>query len=576
MLIIWKNNSWFRAVRDTLNLQAAFPSNASFPVEPEMTQCSYFDMFTAVCEDDVKKIILSSPTKSCLLDPWPTFLVKKYLDILIVPITKIVNLSLSTGEFPERFRTAVVTPLHKKPSLPTDVLGNYRPVSGLSFISKVIERIVAKQLNTHIVDNGLENTYQSAYRAGHSTETALLKLKNDIQINMAENKATAVVLLDLSAAFDTIDQISLINRLTTWFGIRDTALRWFSSYLSDRSQSVKVDESLSKSTKLECGVPQGSVLGPILFSLYTAPLSKIIGTYSNVKHLLYADDTQIYISMTPSNASDSIKDIQGCLASVQSWMSANKLKLNPDKTEFIVFGNKRQQAELAPFFPADILGNGLVPAVTVKNLGVKLDSCLDMSKQVSDTIRACYYHIKDLRRVRRHLTKSVAITLCNALVGSKIDYCNSLYYGITNKQMQRLQGIQNTLCRIVTRTHRFSSVTGPLMSLHWLPVKYRVQFKVCLMTYKVYKNKYPAYLEDCVQPYRSIYNTRHSEPTRHMLTIPHYDYKRHKSFKHLSNSYFYSAPRLWNSLPETCRCASSLSSFRAHLKTYLWTKSYPP
>ena len=91
--------------------------------------------------------------------------------------------------------------------------------------------------------------------------------------------------------------------------------------------------------------------------------------------------------------------------------------------------------------------------------------------------------------------------------------------------MQRLQGIQNTLCRIVTRTHRFSSVTGPLMSLHWLPVKYRVQFKVCLMTYKVYKNKYPAYLEDCVQPYRSIYNTRHSEPTRHMLTIPHYDYK---------------------------------------------------
>ena len=124
-------------------------------------------------------------------------------------------------------------------------------------------------MNTHIVDNGLENTYQSAYRAGHSTETALLKLKNDIQINMAENKATAVVLLDLSAAFDTIDQLSQINRLTTWFGVRDTALRWFSSYLSGRSQSVKVDESLSKSTKLECGVPQGSVLGPILlFPLY--------------------------------------------------------------------------------------------------------------------------------------------------------------------------------------------------------------------------------------------------------------------------------------------------------------------
>ena len=126
-------------------------------------------------------------------------------------------------------------------------------------------------------------------------------------------------------------------------------------------------------------------------------------------------------------------ELYDCVYIVPGTVYLLKLKLNPDKTEFIVFGNKIQQAELAPFFPADILGNG--PAVTVKNLDVKLDSCLDMSKQVSDTIRACYYHIKDLRRVRRHLSKSVTITLCNALVGSKIDYCNSLYYGITNKQM---------------------------------------------------------------------------------------------------------------------------------------------
>ena len=257
-------------------------------------------------------------------------------------------------------------------------------------------------------------------------------------------------------------------------------------------------------------------------------------------------------------------------------MSANKPKLNPDKTEFIVFGNKRQQAELAPFFPADILGNRLVPADTVKNLGVKFDSCLNMSKQVSSIISSCYYHINDLRRIRCHLARSVAITLCNALVGSKIDYCNSLYYGINDKQMQRLQGVQNTLCRIVTQTHRFSSITGPFMSLHWLPVKSRVQFKLSLITCKVYKNKYATYLENYLQPYRSIYNTRRSEPAHHMLSIPHYNYKQHKSFTHLCNSFFYSVPRLWNSLLETCRCASSLGSFRAHLKTYLWTKSFPP
>ena len=118
---------------------------------------------------------------------------------------------------------------------------------------------------------------------------------------------------------------------------------------------------------------------------------------------------------------------------------------------------------------------------------------------------------------------------------------------------------------MTTRTHRFSSITGPLMSLHWLPVKSCVQFKLGLITYiiKGYKNKYPAYLENHVQPYRNIYHTRRNEPAHHMLSIPHYKYKQHKSFRHLSNSFFCYAPRLWNSLPETCRCASSLGLFHA-------------
>ena len=199
-----------------------------------------------------------------------------------------------------------------------------------------------------------------------------------------------------------------------------------------------------------------------------------------------------------------------------------------------------------------------------------------MSKQVSNIISSCYYHIKDLRRIRCHLTRSVAIALCNALVGSRIDYSNSLYYGISDKQMQRLQGVQNTLCRIVTRTHRFSSITGPLMSLHWFLLKTWVQFKLGLIAYKVYKNKSPAYLESCLQSCGGMCNAGRGGPARRELTIPHYNYRQHKSFTHLSNSFFYLAPQLWNSLPETCRCASSLGSLRAHLKTCLWRKSLPP
>ena len=136
--------------------------------------------------------------------------------------------------------------------------------------------------------------------------------------------------------------------------------------------------------------------------------------------------------------------------------------------------------------------------------------------------------------------------------------------------------MQNTLCRIVTKTHRFSSITRPMASLHWLPVKYRIQFKMCLIMFKLRHTGYPAYLRDCDRPYHSTYQTRKSDSSHNFLQTPYYNRKQHNSFKSLSSTFIYSAPRLWNSLPDSCRCASSISTFRSHLKTHLWTKAYPP
>ena len=188
-----------------------------------------FSAFSPVTEDEISKIISNSPTKSCLLDPWPTFLVKECSDILLPSITKLVNCSLSEGLMPDSFKSAIVTPLIKKPSLPTDDLKNYRPVSGLGFLSKLVERVVAKQLLSHIVENHLDNPHQSAYKAGHSTETALLSIKNEIHLSLSKGEPTALVLLDLSAAFDTIDHKTLVDCLKDWFGVAGTALDWFIS-----------------------------------------------------------------------------------------------------------------------------------------------------------------------------------------------------------------------------------------------------------------------------------------------------------------------------------------------------------
>ena len=203
----------------------------------------------------------------------------------------------------------------------------------------------------------MDNSYQSAYKPGHSTETALLSIKNDIHLSLSRGEATALVLLALSAAFDTIDHSTLLSCLLDWFGVDGSVLKWFSSYLTERSQSVKIGSTLSDLQKLLFGMPQGSVLGPLLFSLYPSPLSTLIGKHKGINFHFYADDTQLYVHLSHMNASAAFDKLNRCLQDVKEWMSASKLKLNPDTTEFILFGFKKQRGRLNVCFPIDILGN---------------------------------------------------------------------------------------------------------------------------------------------------------------------------------------------------------------------------
>ena len=244
-------------------------------IQPKDVNCP-LSCFGPATQDEVKKIIMSSSNGTCNLDPIPTTLLKSCIDSLIVPITNIVNKSLKEGVFPSAFKTAHVIPLLKKPSLDKNDLKNYRPVSNLSFISKVVEKVLASCLLTHVELNDLSNPNQSAYKKNHSTETTLLKNTNDISTNMEKKRVTVLTLLDLSATFDTVDHAALLKLLSSWFGISGIALDWIQSYLYDRGQTVKIGENLSDNYTIKFGAPQGSVLGPILFMLYTTPLSSII------------------------------------------------------------------------------------------------------------------------------------------------------------------------------------------------------------------------------------------------------------------------------------------------------------
>ena len=556
------------------------PSHISPHVAPQQmpTMISEFDTVT---QEEVHKLISESSDTFCDLDPIPTCLLKKCASVLVPTITKIINLSLSTGVCPDHFKSSLVLPHLKKANLDKEELGSYRPISNLSFLSKLTERIVKTRLTNHLSSNGLLNAFQSAYTKFHSTESTLLAVNDHIINAISEQKVTALCLLDLSAAFDTIDHSILIERLSSWFGLNGAVLSWVQSYLTSRSFRVKLNGTESPIYQLFYGVPQGSVLGPLLFVLYTTPLSSLIA-HSTVNHHLYADDTQLFISFSAQNFATNILHLQDTISKVSAWMSSNMLSLNHSKTEFLLIGLPKQLSKIAD--PVIQMSPDVIisPVCAARNLGVILDSTLSMSDHISAVSKSCLFHIRDLRRIRNTIDLNTAKIIATALVHSRLDYCNSLFLNLPSCQLNRLQLLLNSAARATTKTPKFHHISPVLKSLHWLKINQRIDYKIISLTYKALQNHQPRYLRSCLVI--SNHNTRSSS----VLTLLRP--ANNSRLKITNRSFSCHAPVLWNSLPLGMRqlnqadsstlphqplLALSHAQFHARLKTFLFHKSYP-
>ena len=424
------------------NLDSATVTPPSVPNQPFCGKV--WGAFQSVSEDEVKKILTQSTIKTCELDPLPASFLTHCLDDLLPHLTSIINDSLHSGLFPSVFKSAIVKPLLKKTALNPEILKNYRPVSNLSFLSKILEKVFLRQQSNHLLTNNLFYSHQSAYRAGHSTETAFLKIVSDLSA-LDEDKVSLLSLLDLSAAFDTIDYSILLSHLSYSFGISDTVLAWFTSYLTGHTQTISVNGSKSLPAPLHYGVPQGSVLGPILFVLYTQPLSKIIQHHS-LYHHSFSDDNQLYISANLAQLQEIIRTSQSCISDVQAWMHNNKLQLNPDKTEMILITSKHNQKSLSLPFSVDLNGTSIHLSSSVRNLGVTLDQNLSFQQHVSRTCQICYFELRRINSIRHYLSQDALKTLISAFVLSRIDYCNSLLAGCP-KQLPQTSKSSEQLCK---------------------------------------------------------------------------------------------------------------------------------
>ena len=323
------------------------------------------------------------------------------------------------------------------------------------------------QLQSHLVKNNLFPTLQSAYRPNHNTETALLKIKNDILMNMDKQHVTLLILLDLSAAFDTVDHQILLNHLRTEFSVSGKVLDWFASYLSNRSQKVTVDGVLSDWFGIDFGELQGSCLGPLLFVICSSKLFNIVNRHLPNVHA-YADDAQLYLAFKPGNYANetaAVSSIQSCIRDLQNWMLMDKLKLNPEKTEFLIRGT-RQQLEKVITSHLVVGESRICPSTKVKNLGSWFDPNLNMISHINNICSSSFYNLYNIRRIGKYLSHQSAISLIHGLITSKLDYCNSLLYGLPTIHINKLQRVQNAAARLVTNTPRICHITPILEDLH--------------------------------------------------------------------------------------------------------------
>ena len=532
---------------------------------------STFSEFRPLADKEVRDLIMKSKTTSCDSDPIPTSLVKQHIDVLLPVVTRIINTSLMHGQFPAEWKHSVIRPLLKKPSLDKDTLGNYRPVSNLAFLSKLAERAALKSLSQYLDDYNLIPEYQSAYRPFHSTETSILKMTNDILNNMEKGDATLLVAVDLSAAFDTVDHGVLESVLTSNFGIHEKALEWVHSYLAGREYHVAINRSSSDAIDLPFSVPQGSVAGPILYTLYASTLSDLIPPAISISG--YADDHSFYGRFKPGCLSDQancVMNMQDLLFQVNTWMCANRPKMNNSKTEAIIFSS-RYFAKTMNIDNINVCGSTIKLSPCVKQLGVMLDNTLSFKDHVNSKCKTANFSLFQIRKIRKYLSEDTAKVITYALVISHLDFSNSILYGLPECTVSKLQTIQNQAAKVVLANWDIPSYEA-LQMLHWLPIKFCIKFKLLCLVFKCLHNMAPAYLSKLLKVKHFPYHTRaQAKSEKGIILDP--PFNRAKTFA--DRAFCVAGPTEWNLLPDSIRDCDKLDVFRRMLKTHFYLKAFP-
>ena len=513
--------------------------------------------FSFIQSVDVQKQLRQLPIRKATgLDGIPARLLRAAASHIHIPLAHICNISMQTGVFPDEWKSARVTPIFKAGA--RDDVGNYRPVSILPVVSKLLERVIHDQLYQNLSENGVLSEWQSGFRPGFSTATAATYLVDHILAGM-DNKMspvqelTGAIFLDLKKAFDTVDHDILLAKLEH-AGVRETELEWFRSYLSGRSQVVSIDDAVSEKQGVECGVPQGSILGPLLFSLYINDLTYVT---SKCKLVLYADDTVIYFSGSDYNA------IRSALSEdfniIADWLSANKLTLNISKTKSMLFGTSNMLSK-SQALDISFESNSIEQVADFKYLGLTLDSELKFDVHLSALVKKIASRIGVLGKVRNYLSQKHLTMVYNSIVQPHFDYASTVWSNTCAKYTDPLVSLQGRAGRVILGVHKHTPTDEVVRDLNWTPLRARWNCQRALMMFKVANNRVPSYLASGFTSLSKAYSdgvrvTRGQMDRNFKPSPAGTEWGRRRLASH--GSY------LWNALPKDVKATQSITVFKS-------------
>ena len=488
-------------------------------------------------------------SKATGLDKIPAKSLKISSTIIAPSLTYIFNLSITTGIFMDDWKDARVTPIYKSDD--RRKCENYRPISILSVVNKIFEKAVFEQLYYYLNDNSLLSRFQSGFRPGHSTLSLLIQMCDHWLENLDNGELNGIVSIDIKKAFDSINHSVLLNKMNEQFGIRGIELRWFQSYLSKRRQVCIVNGHSSSFKEIICGVPQGSILGPLLFLLYINDLPSCLETTTPG---LFADDTQIYTSS--SNFTDLVNKLNQDLENVCKWLSNNKLQHHPTKTKLMFIGSTHSLKNIINDYPVEINDKPVTRCSSFKCLGVHLDEKLSWDKHIEYICAKIGAGIGVMRRVKPYVTKETLLNIYNAIVLPYFDYCSPLWDKCGSMLKEKLQKLQNRAARVISGASYETPSSEVLQALSWKGVEERHKKTKSVLMYKVLNNHTAPSLRASFIRMRDTqydYQLRNRE-TDLVIPKPRNEYLK-KSFK-------YSGAVMWNALSADAKSSVSLNNFK--------------